>query len=57
MLCIPSILLFMFIASQAGDQSQTQVSPATQVDRLFERWDRTSSPGCAISIMKDGRIL
>jgi hypothetical protein len=28
-----------------------------EVDRLFERWDTPTSPGCAMAVMKDGRIL
>jgi len=32
-------------------------SEAARVDQLFERWNRTTSPGCAMAAMKDGRIL
>ncbi len=28
-----------------------------QVDRLFAAWDRPDSPGCAVGIIKDGRLL
>jgi CubicO group peptidase (beta-lactamase class C family) len=28
-----------------------------QVDKIFEKWNRTDSPGCALSVMKDGRIV
>jgi CubicO group peptidase (beta-lactamase class C family) len=27
------------------------------VDKVFEKWNRTDSPGCAVSVMKDGRIV
>ena len=27
------------------------------VNKLFEQWDTPSSPGCAVAVMKDGRIL
>jgi CubicO group peptidase (beta-lactamase class C family) len=30
---------------------------STRVDNLFEKWDRTDSPGCALSVMKDGHII
>ena len=52
-----SILLFMLFAGQSGNQAQAQINPAAQVDTLFERWNKTSSPGCAVSVMKDGRII
>jgi CubicO group peptidase (beta-lactamase class C family) len=57
MLWTHSILLFMLFAGQAGNQAQAQADPATQVDKLFERWNKTSSPGCALAVMKDGRIV
>ena len=27
------------------------------VDRLFAEWDKPTSPGCAVGVMKDGRII
>ena len=32
-------------------------SQAAQVDELFRFWNTLTSPGCAIAVMKDGRIL
>lgn len=34
----------------AGDES-------ARVDQLFAAWDKPTSPGCALSVMKDGRII
>src|ERR1700692_2726669 len=31
--------------------------PSEQVDKLFEKMDRTISPGCAVAAMRDGKIL
>jgi CubicO group peptidase (beta-lactamase class C family) len=31
--------------------------PSEQVDKLFEKMDRTISPGCAAAAMKDGKVL
>jgi CubicO group peptidase (beta-lactamase class C family) len=39
----------------AGPSPRANVS--TRVDNLFEKWDRTDSPGCALSVMKDGHII
>ena len=52
-----TLLLPILLAGQAGTQSPPPADPAAQVDKLFERWNRTSSPGCALAVMKDGRIL
>jgi CubicO group peptidase (beta-lactamase class C family) len=30
---------------------------SAQVDRLFAAWDKTDSPGCAVAVMRDGRIV
>jgi CubicO group peptidase (beta-lactamase class C family) len=32
-------------------------SNAARVDQLFETWDTRSSPGCAVAVMKDGKII
>jgi CubicO group peptidase (beta-lactamase class C family) len=47
----------MLFAGQPGNHAQTQARPADQVDRLFEKWNKAGSPGCALSVMKDGRIV
>jgi CubicO group peptidase (beta-lactamase class C family) len=31
--------------------------PGAQVDTLFAQWDKPDSPGCALAIVKDGRIV
>lgn len=30
---------------------------AAKVDELFEKWDKPDSPGCALGIVKDGRLI
>lgn len=57
MLWIHSILLFVLFAGQDGNQAQAQASTNAQVDKLFETWNKTTSPGCALSVMKDGCII
>ena len=31
--------------------------PEAQVDRVFARWSHPDTPGCAVSVMRDGRIV
>ena len=55
-----SILLWTMLSGQAAAPApppQAPPDPAVQVTRIFERWDRTTTPGCAVSVMKDGRIV
>ena len=33
------------------------VPPGAQVDALFAQWNKPDSPGCAVGILKDGRIV
>ena len=30
---------------------------AQEVDGLFKKWDKSDSPGCALAIIKDGKII
>ena len=38
-------------------QAYPHTTRTAQVDRLFASWDRTGSPGAAVGIIKDGRII
>ena len=31
--------------------------PEAQVDRVFAQWDRPDTPGCAVSVMRSGRLV
>ncbi len=52
-------ITFLFVPTLASAQSPA--APASdlpqRVDKVFEKWNRTDSPGCALSVMKDGRIV
>jgi CubicO group peptidase (beta-lactamase class C family) len=41
-------------SSTAGAEPQDET---TRVDQLFQQWDKPTSPGCAVAVMKDGRIV
>ena len=45
-----------FVSAQGANQSLADTLIA-QVDKIFERWDKPNSPGCALAIIKDGRII
>ena len=54
-------LLLLSAMVQPTVWSQTAATqaerPSEQVDKLFEKMDRTISPGCAVTAMRDGKIL
>ncbi len=44
----------------AQEQSQSQPLPSSvtaQVDKIFAKWDRRDSPGCALGVYKSGQII
>lgn len=40
----------------ASNQTTTALL-TTRVDKLFERWDRPDSAGCALGVVKDGKLV
>jgi CubicO group peptidase (beta-lactamase class C family) len=57
------ILLLVFglshgVAFADGSKATAASQSITQrVDKMFEKWDKTISPGCALAVMKDGKIV
>ncbi|MCI0338745.1 MAG: beta-lactamase family protein [Acidobacteria bacterium] len=53
------LLFFATLQAYAQAQNQTAQSTATtaRVNKLFARWDKPTSPGCALAVIKDGRII
>jgi len=46
--------------AQAAAPPQAQEAPAVAaaaIDKLFERWDRTSSAGCAVGVSQGGQVV
>src|SRR6202045_4980861 len=41
----------------AGTCSAAPDSLTDKVDRIFAQWNATSSPGCALAVVKEGRIV
>ena len=52
-------ITFLLVSTLASTQTPTtpKIDPTEQVDKVFQKWNRTDSPGCALSVMKDGRIV
>ena len=53
MCSIRSFAAFLLLAAGAAAQSASNPS----VDRIFARWDRGDSPGCALAVMPEGHIV
>jgi CubicO group peptidase (beta-lactamase class C family) len=49
-----AILTAVLLLAAAGSRGEESVE---EVDRLFERWNRRDSPGGAVGVVQDGRII
>ena len=57
-LCGASLLISLSLPCVTGAQGPPDSADKTgRVDKLFAKWNRTDSPGCAMSVMKDGNIV
>ncbi|MBI4467370.1 MAG: serine hydrolase [Acidobacteria bacterium] len=42
---------------QANREGTPDSSITTRVDKIFEKWDKSDSPGCAVGVIREGRIV
>lgn len=47
-----SLIIFLFFLSFLFADEKTD-----GVDKLFAQWDKTTTPGCALAIIKDGQVI
>ncbi len=53
-----ALLIFSTLGpTTALPQSGAAENKTAQVDKLFEKWDKPTSPGCALAVFRDGRIV
>ena len=38
-------------------EAQPSDSLSARVDKVFAQWDRNDSPGCAVSVVRDGKVV
>lgn len=52
-----AVLISLLCQPTNSQQAPTSSRLSAQVDRLFSAWDKSDSPGCALSVMKSGDII
>jgi CubicO group peptidase (beta-lactamase class C family) len=52
-----AILSCIFLLSYRGKAQTLPPDVTKQVDKVFEKWDKPDSPGCALGIYKNGQIV
>lgn len=51
------IFIFLFVSLFKFSYGQIPDSLSKKVDAIFADYDKTTSPGCALAILKDGKII
>jgi CubicO group peptidase (beta-lactamase class C family) len=54
---ITAMVMTQGLAAQSGERPAPVFDASVQVDKLFSQWNRPDSPGCAISVIRDGHIV
>src|SRR5271156_2706709 len=58
-ICVAVAIATVVIFSKRGTllaEAPDRASQTASVDQLFQPWNSPNSPGCAVAVMKDGRI-
>jgi CubicO group peptidase (beta-lactamase class C family) len=53
----PALCIFFCLCVVSGVHGQLDTVMIRKVDAIFSPWDKTNGPGCALAILKDGKIL
>jgi CubicO group peptidase (beta-lactamase class C family) len=61
-LCAFQIAAWLLLAFTTNLSASAQTrpdsgSPNPEIDKVFAQWDKPTSPGCALSVIKDGSII
>src|ERR1700722_15329921 len=56
---MPTLLALpvIFLAAPLAKAQALSPDLSAQVDKVFEKWDHTDTPGCALGVYKDGQIV
>jgi len=51
------LTLLIVLSPFLGPSSTAAQTLTDKVDKIFAQWNTTSSPGCALAVLKNGRII
>jgi len=52
-----ALVCLLLIVASGGSYGQVSDSLAKKIDRVFSEWDKTNSPGCALAVVKNGKVI
>src|SRR6201996_5322378 len=56
-LLVLAVLSFLTVSCAPGQHAAPAGTPAARVDELFKKMDTTVTPGCALAVVKDHKII
>src|SRR5499433_1980439 len=56
-LCVFAMTVSLCALAQPQSGASSSEGAAAQVDKVFARFDKPDSPGCALAVIKDGEII
>ncbi len=56
-LAIAVIAITSLVRAQEAEQSAEAAGITARVDKVFERWDKRDSPGCALGVYREGQVI
>jgi CubicO group peptidase (beta-lactamase class C family) len=51
------VLPVIFLAAPLANAQTLSLDVSAQIDKVFEKWDHTDTPGCALGVYRDGQIV
>src|SRR5438552_2275882 len=57
MLRVEFVFLLLISVLTARGQTSPKTGLTAEVDKVFQKWDSTVTPGCALAVMKNGNII
>ncbi len=51
------LVIIVLLTLPAALSAQQGIEATAGVDKLFERWNSTSTPGCAVAVTRDARVI
>ncbi len=57
LVCLVVVLVLVLASSDLRAQQNWSADVAARVDKVFERIDKPTSPGCALAVVREGRVV
>jgi len=54
---IPAVVALTILLAAAGANAQITAGEKAEVDKLFDTWNKDDSPGAAVGVIRDGKLI